>query len=120
MLQASTTHRVKFITAVILGAIALLSALYLSNQNAANQHIQAQQEVLQYLTLTNQIQNQVVKLQQLQVSDDPTANRAMLKSLSDNSANNQLVHDILQVFVVAGKTQLRHLPQVGAVIAQAF
>ena len=87
MLQASTTHRVKFITAVILGAIALLSALYLSNQNAANQHIQAQQEVLQYLTLTNQIQNQAVKLQQLQVSDDPTANRAILKSLGDNSAN---------------------------------
>lgn len=94
MLQANTSIRVKFITAIILGAIALLSSIYISNQNAADSRFQAQQKVLQFLTLTNQIQSQVMHLQQLRVSEDPQANRSTLQALSDN---NQTLSEVAKL-----------------------
>jgi hypothetical protein len=86
MLQASTSIRVKFITAVILGAIALLSSLYLSNQNSADARIQTQQKLLHFLTVANQIQNQVIQLQQLRTSNDPDINKANVQTLQKSSA----------------------------------
>lgn len=85
MLQANTSTRVKFITAVILGAIALLSSLYLSNQSAARERLEAQQKLLHFLTTANQIQNQVIQLQQLRTGSDPAANRTLLTTLQQSN-----------------------------------
>ncbi|AUM14470.1 methyl-accepting chemotaxis protein [Ketobacter alkanivorans] len=85
MLQANTSTRVKFITAIVLGAIALLSTLYISNQNAARERLDAQQQLLRFLSSTNQIQNQVIQLQQLRTGSNPEANRTLLKTLQQNN-----------------------------------
>ena len=85
MLQANTSTRVKFITAIVLGAIALLSTLYISNQNAARERLDAQQQLLRFLSSANQIQNQVIQLQQLRTGSNPEANRSLLKTLQQNN-----------------------------------
>lgn len=85
MSQAKTSTRVTLITAVILGAIALLGSLYLSNQNAAREQLNAQQNLLRFLSSANQIQSQVIQLQQLRTGSDPQANQALLSSLQDSS-----------------------------------
>lgn len=94
MLQANTSSRVKLITVAILVAIALLSSQYISHRNQAREHIEAQQQMLHFLTTANQIQNQVIQLQQLRSADTPAANRALLKTLEQNS---QALTDVASV-----------------------
>lgn len=94
MLQANTSARVKLITVAILVAIALLSSQYISHRNQAREHIDAQQQMLRFLTTANQIQSQVIQLQQLRSADTPAANRSLLKTLEQNS---QALTDVASV-----------------------
>lgn len=85
MSQAHLSLRVKIITAVILCSIALLGSLYLQNRNQARNQMQAQQKVLQYLSVATQIQSLVIRTQQLRASTDAAANRQLLQQLQDNN-----------------------------------
>ena len=87
MLQAKLTTRVTLITATILLAIALLSSLYLSHRNQAQDRIATQQQLLQFQVAANQIQNQVIQLQQLRSRDNPQSNRDLLKTLEQSSVS---------------------------------
>ena len=83
--------RVKIITGVILCAIALLCVLFLQNQHNAQQRLQSQQKVLQFLSVANQVQGLVIQIQQLRASQDANANRAILSRLQDS---NQHLADV--------------------------
>ena len=85
MSQPYLSLRVKVITAVLLCSIALLSGLYLQNQNQAQKQLQAQQRILQYLSLANRMQNLVIQAQQLRASEDATANKTVLERLQQNN-----------------------------------
>jgi len=88
MSQAHLSLRVKVITVVILCSIALLGSLYLHNQSQAREQLQAQRQVMQYLSVANQIQSLVIRTQQLRASTDAATNRQLLQKLQDN--NSQL------------------------------
>ncbi|HVL01739.1 MAG TPA: methyl-accepting chemotaxis protein [Dongiaceae bacterium] len=85
MSQAHLSLRVKVITIVILCSIALLGSLYLHNQSQARERLQAQQHILQYLSVANQIQSLVIRTQQLRASNNAASNRQLLQQLQDNN-----------------------------------
>ncbi len=85
MSQAHLSLRVKVITVVILASIALLGTLYLHNQSQAREQLQARQQILQYLSVANQIQSLVIQAQQLRASTDAARNRQVLAKLQDSN-----------------------------------
>lgn len=94
MSQAHLSLRVKVITLVILASIALLGTLYLHNQSQAREQLQARQQILQYLSVANQIQSLVIQAQQLRASTDAATNRQLLQKLQDNNKALASVADL--------------------------
>jgi methyl-accepting chemotaxis protein len=85
MSKAHLSVRVKVTTVVLLGAIALLCALFLQHQSQARERLQGQQKVLQFLTTANQLQGLVIQVQQLRASTDANTNKRILGQLQDNN-----------------------------------
>ena len=85
MSNAHLSARVKVTTAVLLCAIALLCALFLQHQNQSRAQLQNQQDVLQFLTVANQLQGLVIQVQQLRAGEDASANRRILEQLQQNN-----------------------------------